>query len=316
MADVQPFLSTADSIEEMMRQARGEVGAVFDALQGRFEAALEERARTAREQGSGKVRRQFSGQLTQALRRLRQFEDESRWSSALLDATAPLCDRAALFTLNGEMLHLQAVRGMILTPDFADVKIAEAPAFAQVAQGRDTVVALRTAGELSMAVAGMTGEGADQRCWLFPVNARERVAAVVYADSEEHIEIEALELVTAIAGLALDTMRPTAELVSIAAAPAAPAERKPSELELRAQRFARVAASRVLLEHGEAVTQGRGERDLYARLRDGIDAAREEYRREFLGGEPMGDYLHTELVRTLAAGNAEALGGEYPGPLL
>jgi hypothetical protein len=51
-------------------------------------------------------------------------------------------------------------------------------------------------------------------------------------------------------------------------------------------------------------------------LRPHIDAARGAFRENFLlplGGVP--DYLHQELVKTLAKEDAVLLGPSYPGPL-
>ena len=62
---------------------------------------------------------------------------------------------------------------------------------------------------------------------------------------------------------------------------------------------------------------GRIHRDLYGALRDTIDAARDRYRRSFIATCPgMIDYLHQELVRTLANDNPKLLGAEYPGALV
>jgi hypothetical protein len=86
---------------------------------------------------------------------------------------------------------------------------------------------------------------------------------------------------------------------------------------LRAQRFARVQVAEMRLFQAEAVLSGRMHRDLYGALGDSIDAAREKFRRNFLATCPsMIDYLHQELVRTLANDNPKLLGAEYPGALV
>ena len=46
-------------------------------------------------------------------------------------------------------------------------------------------------------------------------------------------------------------------------------------------------------------------------LREEIESAREQYGQRFAGAS---DYLHDELVQTLAAGDAGCLGEDYPGP--
>ena len=51
-------------------------------------------------------------------------------------------------------------------------------------------------------------------------------------------------------------------------------------------------------------------------LRGRIDVARETFQKTFFAAAPtMVDYLHLELVRTLANDDPELLGKEYPGPM-
>jgi hypothetical protein len=92
-----------------------------------------------------------------------------------------------------------------------------------------------------------------------------------------------------------------------------PEERR---LHLRAQRFARVEASVMRLRSAAEVQAGRARRDIYGALRQQIDAARDAFRKSFLEPCPgMVDYLHVELVRTLAHDDPELLGKDYPGPV-
>jgi len=115
------------------------------------------------------------------------------------------------------------------------------------------------------------------------------------------------------------------ELVSIAPLPAA---KKPAaswesmtpeeqQIHLRAQRFARVQVAEIRLKEGAAVQAGRLRHNLYEVLREPIDAARELLRKDFFANCPsMVDYLHVELVRTLANDDVELLGNDYPGPMV
>ncbi|HYO84505.1 MAG TPA: hypothetical protein VES20_24095, partial [Bryobacteraceae bacterium] len=114
--------------------------------------------------------------------------------------------------------------------------------------------------------------------------------------------------------------QPAADLVQIAGArPAVAPDAKAAswaalsstdqEVHLRAQQYARVFAADLLL-------RGRAGRPLYDTLKKEIDAGRDAFRREFYAKCPtMVDYLHLELVRTVAAGDPAALGSSYPGPL-
>jgi hypothetical protein len=89
------------------------------------------------------------------------------------------------------------------------------------------------------------------------------------------------------------------------------------DLHMKAQRFARVQVSQMRLYKDEAVMAGRREGNLYGRLKTEIDEARQQYREQFFEGENhMRDYLHGELVETLAIDNPQLMGPDYPGPLV
>jgi hypothetical protein len=103
-----------------------------------------------------------------------------------------------------------------------------------------------------------------------------------------------------------------------AAAPEWPGlSRGDAEFHAAARRFARVQVAEMRLFKSQAVREGRQRQDLYAALKPEIDAAREAFRNSYLNACPtMVDYLHLELVRTLANDDARLLGPEYPGPLV
>ena len=158
--------------------------------------------------------------------------------------------------------------------------------------------------------------------------SRERVLGLLYADADQRsVESSALELLAMAAGAfagehAVTTER-AAGLVTISApsqktapAPWTSLTRQEQDVHQRAQRFARVQVAEIRLYKSENVKTGRAGRNLYASLKTEIDAAREAYHNDFLAASPsMVDYLHSELVRTLANDDAELLGPDYPGPL-
>ncbi|MBZ5601470.1 MAG: hypothetical protein LAO79_04110 [Acidobacteriia bacterium] len=86
----------------------------------------------------------------------------------------------------------------------------------------------------------------------------------------------------------------------------------PRPQDVSAQRFARVKIAEIQLYQAAAVKNGRASRDLYGSLRTEIDTARAAFREKFNG---TADYLHEELVRVLANGDAALLGPGYPGAL-
>jgi len=305
----------------------------FRGLQTRLEeyyrGTINDHVAAALIEARGGIRREFAEKVNQALRRLRVFESDAQWAAAVLDATESYSDRTALFTLNGLNLHLAAVRGMGPPGDLEDVPLSVAPAFASAIATTDTVVALRTASEMSPQLAAVFGEDPALRFHLFPIATRERVAAVLYADAAVLVEASALELLCGVAGIVLDSLtgRPSStrdDLVRIAASERRGAgigawfqlSRADQELHLRAQRFARVQVAEMRLYKSDAVKEGRAKRDLYSLLKADIDSARELFQRDYLTATPtMVDYFHLELVRTLANEEAELLGKDYPGPL-
>jgi hypothetical protein len=276
-------------------------------------------------------RREAFDRLSQAARRLRQFESEEQWSRALVEATEGLCQRSILFAVNRQKLELRAARGVNRPepengPAPEPLAIASAPAFAGVVDTKDTVVALRTRGELSEPIVNLVGDAPDRRATLFPLLTRDRVAAVLYADSDgTPLETSALELLTTLAGAILESAPKSGKLLTIFGAPPPPERpttwaalnKGEQDLHLRAQRFARVQVAEMRLYKSQAVKNGRLGADLYSYLKYEIDAGREAFRRDFLSATPsMVDYFHLELVQTLANDDAALLGKEYPGPLV
>ena len=133
----------------------------------------------------------------------------------------------------------------------------------------------------------------------------------------EALDVNGLEAIAALAGTALERRwrRTAGAPQSEDQEPGFPKEEE--ALRLRAQRFARVRASEIRLYKANAVRDGRASRKLYAELKEEIDAARVAYARQFLhASSTMPDYLHRELLRTLANDEIDALGEDYPGPLV
>jgi hypothetical protein len=264
------------------------------------------------------ARRELTSKLNQAVRRLRASETEEQWSKAIVDATQGFSDRAALFLVRDGSLHLGASRNMPGWDAIRAISLNSAPAFLNAAQSRDTVVALRTTSEMSEPIARWAGEDRARKFYLFPVAGKERVDALLYADAtEHHIDTNGLELLGAMAGAVIESRAflgggrspgNRATLVNI---------QEDQDLRLKAQRFARNQVAEIILYKSEIVKNGRAGSDLYTSLKVEIDLARDAFRRGFLSGSSMmADYLHLELVRTLANDDVQLLGSDYPGPLV
>jgi hypothetical protein len=309
-----------NSLELQLMEAASAEEQHRNTLQARVnEAAAESRAIAERD---------LAKKLNQSIRCLRGSENGG-WKTELVQATQGFCDRAAVFTLQDGSLHLEASRGAVPAKPVDDVPLDAAPAFASAVESKDTVIAMRTKGELSPRIAAWTGEADSWRSYIFPVSSRGNVLGLLYADADQRpVESSALELLAMAAGAFAAEHAPVvqkpAELVSIA-----PSGQKPvtvawtsltheqQGLHQRAQRFARVQVAEIRLYKSENVKKGRAGRSLYASLKTEIDAARETYRNDYLAAsDTMVDYLHPELVRTLANDDAELLGPDYPGPLV
>jgi len=302
---------------------------VEEAFAAQLEASLAELRST--------LRRELADRLNQSLRRLRNSGSEPEVLVTLLDLSAMFCRRAALVVVDGPVLRCEGSRDFAAegSGQLAGIEMAptSAPALLSAIEAKDTTVAEGTPAELSPEISSFFGAAPGAKVGLFPIVSGEKTVAVLCAGSGgEAAESGGLELLTVMAGVILDA-RAAAELrrlalVTIAEAAPAPASgplepdwsglsRTDQEAHLKARRFARVQVAEMRLFKVQAVKEGRLRQDLYSSLKQEIDAAREAFRGAFAGASaPMVDYLHLELVRTLANDDARLLGPAYPGPLV
>jgi hypothetical protein len=170
------------------------------------------------------------------------------------------------------------------------------------------------------------------------------VAAIIFATDAGDPGIDGLELIAGLGSLVLE--RQSAGPLHAQIAPAARTETNPAihakhgvpngrtkargstlpawadldeqqrTLHIRAQRFSRVSVAEMQLFRPEACRAGREQGNLYIFLKGELDKARDLYRRQFMTVPSMVDYLHLELVRTVAEGDELKLGADYPGQLV
>jgi len=275
-------------------------------------------------------RRDLAERLNQAVRRLRHTNGSEELAATLVDATGLCASGAALFRIDGENARGERIRGVTeaAAEEFAgrSIPLQSAPALAGVVESREPVTAVATPSEVSVEMATIAGHGPEARVSIYPLQVRERIAALLYAWGD--VQGALTELLCQVAASVWTGMEPPpappASLVQIVTPEPAAApvtwERLPAEeqrVHLRAQRFARVQVAEIRLHEGQAVQTGRTRRDLYGALQSSIDAVREKFRAGFFAQCPsMVDYLHLELVRTLAHDDPEMLGKDYPGPLV
>ena len=254
-----------------------------------------------------RARRDAAEDLNRAVRRLAEYGSEGQWSASVLDSVAGFCSRAVLLTVEGEKLKVLRVRGAEQDGGPAagfEIPFGEAPAVVAVVNSREASVILTAAREISAPLAAFFEGLSTSNCAVVPVPGGKECAAVLVAAGEP-MEVNGLEAIAVVAGSALERRQPEPVIVI-----------ELTEAQLRAQRFARVRAAEIRLYKAQAVLDGRAHKNLYAELKDEIDSARAAYRRDFLRESPsIPDYLHQELLRTLANEEVSALGEDYPGPL-
>jgi hypothetical protein len=104
----------------------------------------------------------------------------------------------------------------------------------------------------------------------------------------------------------------TAAAPARAADPLAQLSPEDADTHRKAQRFARLLMDEVKLYNQAKVAEGRKNKDLYDRLRDDIEKSRSAYNKRY-GHTVAGsaDYLHQELVRSLAEDDVSLLGPNY-----
>ena len=236
-----------------------------------------------------------------------------------------------------------------------EIAMTQAAAFAAAIETQDPVIAISAPGEITPALVRLFGHKPDDRIYLLPLVANDAVVAILYAAGKVQAPpLELLSEVAGLqcqiftlasarpdaAEVASRTQpKPSGQMVTLSGtAPQTPAKaesralkpaaatehqewralsRGEQQLHLAAQRFARVQVAEMRLSCAGAVRSARESGDIYGALKTPIDAARAEFREKHMTASPtMVDYLHLELVRSLANDDATRLGPHYPGPLV
>lgn len=146
----------------------------------------------------GGDQRALTRELNQILRRLRQYQTEGEWASAVLDGASRFVRKAALFLLRDGVLILRGQINMAL-PEQVGIALSSAAAFAAAVESRDPLVAMRTASEVGAALSA-PGEHAH----IVPICNGERVVALLFAAAGEASDEDALELVAGMASIVLE----------------------------------------------------------------------------------------------------------------
>ncbi|HLI86553.1 MAG TPA: hypothetical protein VKV17_21770 [Bryobacteraceae bacterium] len=291
-----------------------------------------------------RARRALAGELNQAARRMRQAPERAAVAAILVEAATAFSAGAALLSIGESEMRGEQIRGVpdpcAATFRGLSLPMAIAPALAEAVRTRDPVTAMASPGEISGELASVLGRAPHERLDVCPLTVAGRVCALLCAWGD--VDGPALELLAQVAAAAWQTIPPPAEIVQLTAPEAAAAKaqtpapppsapplsrsapsgwdalsRQDRQIHLRAQRRARVAAAEMSLYAAGEVESGRARKDLYSALGSRIDAARESFHKQFFSATPtMVDYLHLELLHTLAHDDPDLLGKDYPGPLV
>ncbi|HVX65338.1 MAG TPA: hypothetical protein VHA11_01980 [Bryobacteraceae bacterium] len=322
----QPNPRVASAISEQRDTTLAKIAGVIEerfeelgrALERELESELGERIASEVESASGsareRARREAAAEFNQAVRRLHGCASDEEWQAAVMDASAGFCTHAVLAAANGESLRVVRVRG--LTAATLETPLASAPAVAASLESGGAVVARVSAAQISAPLAELLGAAEAPECAVVPVRA-DGPNHMVLIGAGEKLEVNGLEAMASLAGLALERRSRRPAALPPAATPEQDLPPEEEALRLRAQRFARVRASEIRLYKANAVRDGRANGKIYRELKEEIDAARVAYARQFLhASSTMPDYLHREFLRTLANDEIAALGEDYPGPLV
>jgi hypothetical protein len=285
------------------------------------------------------ARRSRTESLNQALRRLRQASGEEQILRLLCEGCAAYTEASVVVVFENN--QVRAISSQGFDAPLQPFDIVSAPAILAAIESRDPVIALASEAEISPELASlfkqpvqttsdMAVDTPEDRAYLFPVSARHSVVAMLIASGPA---VSApIELLCEAAGMRLETLQSSAtpkasDLVQLAVSrPAGEAAEKRSwddlsmedqRLHLQAQRTARLRVAEMRLYHEGDLHNGLAAGDIYTALRPVIDSARVEFLQTWLSKSPtMVDYLHLEILRSLAGNDDRLLGAAYPGPMV
>ena len=311
-----------------------------DALAQELASALaSERAGFRRQlaQACDDARRSRAEQLNQALRRQRHAAGREQVLQFLLESCAPLVDKAVVLLFENNQARAIVMKGLPggAEPAFAIpvFPISDAKAVVSAIESLDPVVALGSPEEISAVLANAfrseAGPADDYaKAYLFPLVARQNVVGVLIASGD--VDQAPVELLCEAAAMRIEGLQHEVALQRVSA-PGPDVTRRPSNginswhdlpleeqtIHLQAQRMARVRVAEMRLDQEDALRTGTAVSDIYGALQTPIDTARRQFLQTFIARSPtMVDYLHLEILRTLANDDDRLLGTSYPGPMV
>jgi hypothetical protein len=292
---------------------------LIDDLSAHLDSELKEAKSRGLAEGLARARSEIES-LNQVLRRLRAAGAD-QVLQLLGEACAPYAEKLVVLVFDSHQTWVAAGAGVSAQEISFETSLA--PAVVTAIESRDPVIALATAGEISAPLSEAFGTGL--KAYLFPIVSRHTVVAMVVAAENASAPVRSaqFELLCEAAGLRLEAAPQIPKLEKNESQPARASASAwetltadDQKLHMQAQRMARLRTAEMRLEHSGELQSGATSRDIYAALRQPIDKARNEFREAFLVKSPtMVDYLHLEILRSLAADDEPLLGKGYPGPM-
>jgi len=271
------------------------------------------------------ARRAQSESLNQSLRRLRNAPNDENILKILSESCAPYAQHSVVLVFENHQARVAASSQTDAVGVTFDIDAAAAVVAA--VESRDPVTALASETELSPELArGFAAAGNGNsvgNAYLFPLTSRHSVVAMLVASGGTSLVSAPVELLCEAAGMRLDAILPASEsakapdIAQHAPARAESADPEDRKLHLQAQRMARVRVAEMRLYNERELREGAAAGNIYGSLKSAIDTARNQFLQSFLAKSPtMVDYLHLEILQSLAHGDDRLLGRQYPGPMV
>jgi hypothetical protein len=268
--------------------------------------------------------------LNQVLRRLRNAGEADVFEILLRGAVANCAAQVVVLAFENNQARVVASHGIPAVEN--GLLLDEAPAILNAIESKDPVVALLSPTELSTELARVLSEvpGVEpgRKVYLFPVVVRQLVVAMLVASG---VQLSApLELLSEAAGMRLESLSASAVAhisepqaldipASATSGPRSWADLSPEDqkLHLKAQRMVRVRIAEIRLFQQNELQEGLRNSNIYGALQAQIDQSRDRFLQMFLSKSPtMVDYLHLEILHSLAHDDERLLGNNYPGPMV
>lgn len=279
-------------------------------------AVGDELAAAARADQAPAVRPPTTGRLAEGIRAISDARSLSEILDTLVSCAGQEAARAGVLLVRGDRFHGWRFLGFdpsFSTGDPVDFARDYAGVIVQAAQS-GAVMSAGSGGSDGPPVFARLPPG--RSCLAVPIAIGGQVVAVLYADAGLNPEpgtlnAEPLEILTRFASQRLETLtaiKAARALTAKADEPAPAPGRSDDDEHAAAKRYARLLVSEIKLYHEAQVAAGRRERDLATRLGGEIARVRTLYEQRVPPEVRQStDYVHEELIRTLADGDASLL---------